>query len=141
MFPFTYEQKLAQSDTRQLIHTQGFKALFLKKLSVRDKQLTGIAYRDGKGGVTLGLTSSTSTRHWDLVAANPLDAKRQVKWFQAIESTEDEDYKQLFDTLPVKALTTKQNTPEWFLLRTFSFTSSTSDNLILQAKKMENPLS
>ncbi len=57
MFPFTYEQKLAQSDTRQLIDTQGFKALFLKKLTVRDKQLTGIAYQDGKGGVTLGLTS------------------------------------------------------------------------------------
>jgi hypothetical protein len=83
----------------------------LKKLSVQDKQLTGIACGNGKGGVTLVLTSSTSTQHWDLVAANPLDTKIQMKWFQAIESAKDEDYKQLFDTLPVKALTMKQNTP------------------------------
>jgi hypothetical protein len=88
-----------------------FQGSFLAKLSVQDKQLTGITYRDGKGGITLGLTSSTSTRHWDLVAADPLDAKRQVKWFQAIKSAEDEDYKQLFDMLPIKALTSKQNTP------------------------------
>jgi len=128
MFPFTYEQKLAQSDTQKLIDTHGFKALFIKQLSMRDKQLTGIAYWDGRWGVTLGLKSSISTRHWDLVVANPLDAKQHVQWFQVIESAEDEDDKQLFILLPVKALTTKQNTPEWFLLRTYSFTSSTSDN-------------
>ncbi len=39
------------------------------------------------------------------------------------------------DLLPVKALTTKQNTPEWFLLHTFSFISSTSDNLLVEGKK------
>jgi len=44
MFPFTYEQKLAQSDTQKLIDTHGFMALFIKQLSMRDKQLTGIAY-------------------------------------------------------------------------------------------------
>ncbi len=32
MFPFTYEQKLAQSDKWQLIDTQCFKALFLQNL-------------------------------------------------------------------------------------------------------------
>jgi hypothetical protein len=75
MFPFTYEQRLAQNDRRQLIDTGGFKALFIKKLTVRDKQITGVAYRDGKGGVTLGLTSCTHNRHWDLVLVNPMDAK------------------------------------------------------------------
>jgi hypothetical protein len=84
MFPFTYEQKLSQQDTQQLIDTQGFKALFTKKLAMRDKNLTGIAYRDGKGGVTPGLTTITSARHWDLVLANPLDATRQKNGFKQL---------------------------------------------------------
>jgi hypothetical protein len=48
MFPFTYDQRLAQNDKRQLIDTNGFKALFMKKLTVQGKQITGVAYRDGK---------------------------------------------------------------------------------------------
>ena len=141
MFPFTYDQRLAQNDKRQLIDTNGFKALFMKKLTVQGKQITGVAYRDGKGGVTLGLTSSTKTRHWDLVLANPLDAKRQVsdkglQWYKSIDGEEHETYHQLFNNLPVVPFTVKQNTPEWFLLQTFAFTSSASDNLLAEVKKM-----
>jgi hypothetical protein len=55
MFPFTYDQKLSQNDTRQSVNTKGFKSIFLKNLKLKEKQITGIAYRDGKGGVTLGL--------------------------------------------------------------------------------------
>lgn len=35
--PITYEQRLAQINSRQLIDTQGFNSLFLKKLTVRGK--------------------------------------------------------------------------------------------------------
>jgi hypothetical protein len=42
----------------------------------------------------------------------------------------------LFNNLPVVPFTVKQNTPEWFLLRAFAFTSSASDNLLAEVKKM-----
>jgi hypothetical protein len=67
MFPFTYDQKLSQNDTWQSVDTKGFKVVFLKKVILKGKQMTGIAYRDGRGGVTLGLTITESTHHWDLV--------------------------------------------------------------------------
>jgi len=69
MFPFTYDQKLGQNDIRQLVDKSGFKALFLKKLTIKEKQIMAMAYRDGKGGVTLRITASEQTRPWDLVSA------------------------------------------------------------------------
>ena len=42
----------------------------------------------------------------------------------------------LFDVLPVKPCTLQQGSPEWFLLRKFSFTSSTSDRSLAQVKKL-----
>jgi hypothetical protein len=147
MFPFTYEEKMSQSDTRQSVDPAGFKTRFMKKLTINSKEITGLAYRDGKGGVTLGLTTCEHTRHWDLVLANPLDAKRQaggekIPWYQKIHDSEEEecetaeDYRHLFHTLPVTPLTVKQNTPEWFLMHIFSCTSSASDNLLAEVKKM-----
>jgi hypothetical protein len=112
MFPFTYEQKLTSSDKRQLIEKKGFRNLFLKKLRARDKDITGIAYRDGKGGVTLALTTFEQTRHWDLVLANPLhreNSEQELLWYTSICEESYEDYKELFDNLPVKALTVKQS--------------------------------
>jgi hypothetical protein len=142
MFPFTFDQKIGAGDKRQVIDTKGFKALFLKKLTTREKNLTGIAYRDGKGGITLGLTTFEQNRHWDLVLTNPLDIEHdgeKLPWYNSIfdkrEQEPEEQLKQLFDNLPVDPFTTKQNTPEWFLLRAFSCTSSATDQLLNEVKK------
>jgi hypothetical protein len=83
MFPFTYDQKLGQNDTRQLVNKSGFKALFLKKLTIKEKQIMAMAYRDGKGGVTLGITTSEQTRHWDLVSAK-YSADEKENWYESI---------------------------------------------------------
>jgi hypothetical protein len=135
MFPFTYDHKLGRSDTRQSVDTKGFEAIFLKKLILKDKQITGLAYRDGKGGVTLGITTTESIRHWDLIPLISAKASKTCKWFSSIRAESGQDYNQHFEDLEVSPLTLKQNTPEWFLLPTFSFTSSTSDNLLAELKK------
>jgi hypothetical protein len=132
MFLFTYDQKLGQSNTRQSVDTKGFKAIFLKKLILKDKQ---IAYHDGKGGVTLGITTTKSICHWDLVPLISAKASKTCKWFSSIRAESGKDYNQHFEELEVIPLTLKHNTPEWFLLRTFSFTSSTSHNLLVELKK------
>jgi len=141
MFPFTYDQRLAQNDKQQLIDTNGFKAFFMKRLTIHGKQFTGVAYRDGNGGVTLALTSNTKTCHWDLVLANPLNAKCQVyerglQWYKSINDEEHQTYQIFFSNLPVVPFTVKYNTPKWFLLCTFAFTSSASDSLLAELKKM-----
>jgi hypothetical protein len=62
MFPFTFDQKLSPNDTWQSVETRGFKA-YMKKLSTKDKVLTGITYwRWKRGGVTLGLTTTGISR-------------------------------------------------------------------------------
>ncbi len=59
-----------------------------------------------------------------------------MKASQTKKNALEEVYNQLFTELDIFPLTIKQNTPEWFLLRTFSFTSSTSDYLLAEAKKI-----
>jgi len=135
MFPFTYDQKLSRNDTWQLVDTKGFIVIFLKKLKLKEKQMTGIAYLDGKGGVTLGLTTTESARHWDLVPLISAQTCENSQWFASIRSEKIEHYNHHFNGLEVIPLTFKQNTPEWFLLQTFSFTSSTLDNLLMELKK------
>jgi len=103
MSPFTFDQKLSPNDMQQSIETRGFKALYMKKLSTKDKVLTEIAYRDGKGGLHLDLP---------------------LKWYKKVlpkmsdfdQCEENEELKLLFRQLEVVPLTTEQNTPEWFLL-------------------------
>ncbi len=129
MFPFTFDQKLSPNDTRQSIDTRGFKALYMKKLTTKDKVVTGLAYRDGKGGVTLGLNTTEQNRHWDLVLVSPIDANCKtgegaIKWYKKVISIkiefdqceENEESKLLFRQLEVIPPTTKQNTPEWCIL-------------------------
>jgi hypothetical protein len=122
---------------------KGFKGDFLKKLTAKEKK-TAIAYQDGKGGVTLGLTTFEQTRHWDLVLANPLDRVERdgdrLPWYSSIfdqkeNNDQNKEHKHLFNNLSVEPLTIKQNTPGWFLLCEFSCTSSLSDQLLNEVKK------
>ena len=97
MFPYTFDQKLRENDTREDVPMKGFKALFQKKVPYKNKNLTTGAYRDGHGGVTLGITSSSEGRHWDLVLHNPKDVKRYTlrRRAQTNPETVDEDLEML----------------------------------------------
>lgn len=61
MFPFTFDQDLKPSNSQQLVPVKGQKAcqkaLLLKNLKVSNKQISAFAYRDGNGGITLGINS------------------------------------------------------------------------------------
>jgi hypothetical protein len=79
--------------------------------------------------------------HWDLVLFNPVDKKnhespewRKRAWRPAMEAP-NPVHESLFDDLGIEAVTTDGPTPGWFLLRGYSFGSSTSDMLLLAIKK------
>ncbi len=150
-FPFTFDQDLKPSDPRQLVPVKGQKALLLKNLKISTKQISGFAYRDGNGSVTLGINSMIRSREWDLVTFDPKDAGRfrmpiraegseRVEWFQEIDAgkTRSSDFDELFFDLSIRPLTIEQATPEWFLLRMFSCTSSSTDHLLVELKKVVN---
>jgi len=117
MFSFRYDQKKGQGDMWQSINPTGFKTLSVKKLTVSSKEITGIVYRDGKGGVTLGLTTHSQMCHWDLVLSNPQDvtnsimSEGKVWWLEKVHNEADsniaEDYSNMLEQLSIMPLTTK----------------------------------
>ena len=138
-FPFTFEQSLSSNDPRLEIPTAGFKRLFIKTRKHLGRDVTAVAYRNN-GNVTLGMSTIFSDHEWDLVLENPSDKEyvHDPDWkFRSLLKTAlidfesgSDDIKQLLNSLDVEFITTNQNSPGWFLLRSFAITSSAADGLI-----------
>ncbi|CAB9497204.1 unknown protein [Seminavis robusta] len=155
--PMTYCQKLLKGDKRIDIPKTGPKTFFTMETTSHGRKLYCFAFRSGTGGikpkdgVTLGIsTEFGAVPEWELVLENP----RDLQWYDGAtplsveekirkcfnnlpRDSTDADSKKLSDEfvqrlrgLPVTALNTTQGTPEWFLLRRFSLTSSTTDRAI-----------
>jgi hypothetical protein len=99
------------------VEVRPVKALLLKNLKIDNKQLSAFAYRDGKGGVTLGINAMIRCPDWDLVVVNSKDAEHfrapdlgsePVIWYHEFNqqnSTRSSDFDELFLNLNVTALT------------------------------------
>jgi len=92
---------------------------FMKKLTVSGENNVGLAYCDGKGGVTLGLTTYEHMQHWDCVLKDPKHAKHRMGkekllWFEKNpdQKTASENNTYLFTKSRVIPLTMNQNTPD-----------------------------
>ena len=143
MFSFTYDQNLSANDKRELIPTKRSKRLFLKHANIEGKTFTAAAYRNGNGGVTFGYTSQGYGRKlwWDMVPKNEDDLKwykdpEQLsrKWFSELNG-KNEFAQMIIDLVDspmkkTKPLTCSCNTPEWFVMRGLTLTSSTTDAII-----------
>lgn len=110
MFPFSFDQSMKPSDPRQDVPTKGLKTLLLKTLKVSDKQISGSANRDGKGGVILGINTMICSREWDLVVFDPQEAERfrrsegdweAIKWYKSCSKESNDDFDELFNALNV----------------------------------------
>jgi hypothetical protein len=161
--PMTFAQKLTEKDTREDIPKTGPKTLFTKEAVSYGRKLYCHAYRDGHGGLTLGIsTVHGSVPEWELALKTP----QHLQWYERLEDLTTEQklnksfrqiklnfedgrvyenaYQDLADELvmelellDIRALTTGQGSPEWFLLRRFSLTSSTTDKAISACKGTE----
>ena len=154
-FPFTFEQKLTRNDTRTLINKKGTKCVFVKEKRVGPSELSAIAYRDGHGKVALGIASGLNQvrcKHWDFHLKKPTDRYKLLDedgdWSSSKstrirklngdrgevgENGLSELFLNCFDDQEcrVDALTTEGSQDQaWFLARSFSFTSSTTDGVI-----------
>jgi hypothetical protein len=146
-FPFTYDQKMRQNDTREDVPTSGGRRLFVKTSIQHGREISAIAYRNN-GNVTLGMTSKFRGSNWDLVLENPDDKVNVMEhaWkYSVILSTamvdlkeadvEQDDLLELISDLKIDHVTTNQNSPGWFLMRSFSITSSAADILLQELLK------
>ena len=111
-------------------------------------ELTAIAYRDGHGKVALGISSGKNqvrSNHWDFHLKCPLDRHeildQDSNWSSSmstwIRNLDGDELSLLFlelfvdHDIRVKALTTEGSKDQaWFLARSFSSTSSTTDGVI-----------
>ena len=143
-FPFTYRTKLAEGDNRVDVSEKGPRNLLRKEYTPSGcPKITGFAYVNGNGGVTLGLTTEHRQNEWDFVCRNPSDRskykdneQRASLWFREINK--QANYAKLIQELgklTVEPMVAKDNTPPWFLGRALSETSSTSDRLIFCLSK------
>ena len=158
-FPYTFEQNISSNDPREEIPTTGFRRLFIKTRRHNGREVTAVAYRNN-GNVTLGMSTIHSDHEWDLVLENPLDRTnaKEPEWkFNSVLDTALVDYNKckvdrralhvLLSSLTVDYITTDQNSPGWFLLRSFAITSSAADGLIdellkdFKRKKLPDTLS
>jgi len=149
-FPFTFEQKLTRNDTRTLLTKKGTKCVFIMERQVGMNELSAIAYRDGHGKIALGIASGLcriTCKHWDFHLKFPADRYRLLEddgdWINSkdtwIRNLTDASsslsllFLDLFDDQEcrVDPLTTGGSEDQaWFLARSFSFTSSTTDAVI-----------
>ena len=147
-YPFTFDQKLTRNDTRTLISKRGSKCIYLKERRTENHTLSAVAYRDGYGKVALGISSGNNqfrSKHWDFHLSSPADRYKildnesdwyhsSATWIRNIKF--DEKLSQTFlivlhQTCNVEAVTTEGSEDQsWFLARSFSFTSSTTDKVI-----------
>ncbi|CAB9527303.1 unknown protein [Seminavis robusta] len=151
--PMTYRQNITGKDTRVDVPVTGARTLQIMETTSHGRKLYCQAFRNGTGGVTLGIsTEHGALPEWELVLAKPQDLvwyddpglsedDRLKKSFLQLRTTFDNGTKTLYEDLaadllselhdlPVRALTTTQGSPEWFMLRKFSLTSSTTDRAI-----------
>ena len=77
--PFTFGQKLDDQDTRTDVPKSGPKALFIKECVSHGRKLYSFAYKNGYGGVILGiLTEIGMLPEFELVLHNP----RDLVWYK-----------------------------------------------------------
>ena len=110
--------------------------------------MSAVAYRDGYGKVALGISSGNNqfrSKHWDFHLTSPSDRYKilddesdwyhsSATWIRNIkfdEQLSDTFLIVLHQTCNVEPVTTEGSEDQsWFLARSFSFTSSTTDKVI-----------
>jgi len=149
--PFMYDQESAHAPNR-VVSKAGHKALYRKTTNVGNRPLTVVAYRNGNGGVTLGISTVNSQNHYDCVLKCPSDIEwhklvqngdrraMRHKWYQRFNMTEEASSNRmvtsnnelvaaLSDT-DIEPIITECNNSGWFLCQSNADTSSVGEKSV-----------
>ena len=91
-WPFTFDQKLRQSDKRTLISKKGASTLFLKWCPAGAKSVFASAFRNGSDRVATAISTVHNQHHWEAIVLSPSElqdysrdsASLQKKFFQFV---------------------------------------------------------
>lgn len=151
-FYFHYNQK---KDDRELVTTQGPPNAFYKTLGNYQpgaKSVTGVAFRNGTGSVSLAMSTMMRKAQWDFVLVSPAESRARRQALESdtpllslkrqafcsfVGSKDNSDIDFLLEK--INPLTTDQGYNEWHLLRRFSLTSSTTHEAICSAVDFIHP--
>jgi len=147
-FPFTFDQRKTQNDTREFLTKKGGKFLKIKEEVIGSYKISAVAYRDGHGKITLGISSQVNHhthKQWDLHLKHPKDRKKILELYSFERNVLDvwlKNHNQgvgisnycaelIIAKTEIQAVTTMGSDDcPWFLGRSLSFTSSTSDRIL-----------
>lgn len=148
--PWTWDQKVTENDVRTKVNSSGPKSLFIKVVKFAKRKLATHLYQSGNGTCAALVSTFYKKHQWDITLAksstsdfkwyfsnHTTDFERQKKAFRRIgpmimsdDMKEDEErrLKSLFEK--VNPLTCEQGHPIWFLLQSWSITSSSTHQLL-----------
>ena len=150
-YPFTWNQKLRENDSRTKLNPEGRPRVWRKQTIIEGRALTASAFRNGKGSIAATLSTDFNDLHFDLTLRDPKDARfvelgnneeigneeRFSKQYENIRKQEGLPNADVLKHLDVVFWTTIQNSPEWFLGRSLSNTSSTVCSLLKPFAKFQ----
>ena len=73
--------KMKPGDCRQVVSTTGPREFWIKTSDFKGRQVSMVANRNGRGGVTLGVTTEFGQYKFDVVLENPAD----LGWYKKLE--------------------------------------------------------
>ena len=126
--PFTYNQEKRSGDTRMHLSTTGTSSLFVKEARVHNRRFTVVAFKNGTDSISIAASTKYSGHAWEGIPLNNLtNSPHESNYIQSLVEGKYEDEKAfVLEHLnqTIKFVTIKQGTPDWHLLRKFSFSSS-----------------
>ncbi len=75
-WPFTYEQKLSETDNRRLIEPKGAATLYLKWCKAGPKYLFASAFRNGTGRVATAISTMHTQHQWEGVVMDEREIRK-----------------------------------------------------------------
>lgn len=140
--PFTYDQLLTDKDKRELLSTSGCKSQFVKRRKIEHRSVAIHAFKNGTGTISIVTSTEILNHSWDGIAIDKFNSNKvkeipQEQFLSEIKCDGIPHVSTAFtlstiDKLEetVRFITIKQGTAEWFLLRSFSFSSKQTDKCI-----------
>jgi hypothetical protein len=146
-WPLTYSQERKMNDKRLFLDTKGPPTLYLKRLQntrTCNQCLTIGAFRSGTENISLAVSSKNHENQWDCILIDPRDYDLYVKGelkekvFSRVDIKKHDEateyhIEQIMANLQaqnVKAITITQGSVDWKCTQGFSFTSSSSYDVL-----------
>ena len=149
-WPFTYLQKLKETDKRTLLVVKGAPTLFIKKTKQSGITVTASAFRNGTESISTTVSSIHQGHHWEGIALDSsqerdysVDKQSLLKYACSYEISADNNEESTMEKLVmdevkdgIDIITLCQGSADWHWARKLRLTSSTTHETFKKAFRL-----